>query len=78
MWHPMWDAGWGYGWGFFGLMHLFWWALLVVGAVVLVRGVFGERRGARGDSALQILRERYARGEIDESEYAARRKQLKG
>ena len=78
MWHPMWDAGWAYGWGFFGLMHLLWWALLVAGAFVLFRAVFGDRRGGGGDSALQILRERYARGEIDENEYAGRRRQLKG
>jgi uncharacterized membrane protein len=29
------------------------------------------------DSALDILRERYARGEIDEAEYQARLKQLR-
>jgi putative membrane protein len=74
MWHPMWDSG----WGFFGLMHLVWWALLLAGAVVLLRALFGERHGGRADSALQILRERYARGEIDQAEYDERRKQLKG
>ncbi len=59
--------GWGGG-GFFGLGHLLWWALVVVGVIVLVRwlmrdGVTSVR--ANENRALSILKERYARGEID-------------
>jgi putative membrane protein len=73
-----WDGGWGMGWGWFGLMHVLWWVLLVAGAVVLFRVVLGpDRPSRRHDSALQILRERYARGEIDQAEYAERLKHLK-
>ncbi|HYD76387.1 SHOCT domain-containing protein [Ramlibacter sp.] len=73
MWHPMW--GWDGGWGWFGLMHLVWWVLLLAGAIVLVRALL---RGGkpRQDSALQILRERFARGEIDAAEFDQRRQQL--
>jgi putative membrane protein len=70
-----WDGAWGAGWGWFGLMHLVWWLLLIAGAVVLVRALAGSWRDR--DSALQILRERYARGEIDRTEYEERRKLLK-
>ena len=74
MWHPMW--GWDGGWGFFGLMHLLWWALLIVGAVVLVRALLRSGR-PRHDGALEILRERFARGEIDAAEFDQRSRQLK-
>lgn len=76
MWGHMWgwDGSWGMGWGWFGLAHLLWWLLLIAGAIVLVRALGADRRGR--DSALDILRERYARGEIDQREYEERRKQL--
>lgn len=76
MWGHMWgwDGSWGMGWGWFGLVHLLWWLVLVAGAVVLVRALAGRRSGR--DRAMDILRERYARGEIDRSEYEERRKQL--
>ncbi|WBY01349.1 SHOCT domain-containing protein [Ramlibacter tataouinensis] len=75
MWHSMW--GWDGGWGFFGLMHVLWWVLLIAAAVVVVRALAGSGR-PRHDSALQILRERFARGEIDAAEFEQRSKQLKG
>lgn len=74
MWHSMW--GWDAGWGFFGLMHVLWWVLLIAGAVLVVRALSGGGR-PRHDSALQILRERYARGEIDAAEFEQRSRQLK-
>jgi putative membrane protein len=82
----MWDhmMTWGYGWGrdggWFGLMHLLWLALIVLAIVALVRLGFG--RGARGfsrpeeDRALAILRERFARGEIDKAEFEERKRDL--
>lgn len=67
--------GWGsmMGWGIFGL----WSWLLVVGllAFVLVRLVGGssDRSSSR---ALEILNERYAKGEISTTEYQERKKAL--
>lgn len=76
-WHPMWgDGGWGFGWAFMSLVHVLWWVLLVAGAIVLFRTIVGGRH-RRYDTALDILRERYARGEIDAAEYEERRRQLK-
>lgn len=77
----MWNGGmmeWGGG-GFFGLGHLLWWALLIAGLFVLVR--YLVRTGSGGDDAgrgraLSILRERYARGEIDKAEFDARRRDI--
>lgn len=77
-----WNDGWGYGHmmtgGFF--MILFWGGLIVLG-IVLVRsltndGAGGNRRDTGRSDAVDILRERFAHGEIDEEEYHARRKTL--
>ena len=80
MWNHMWgwDGAGAAGWGWFGLMHLAWWLLLIAGAVVLVRLLSGPRQRGSDDRALDILRERYARGEIDQGEYEQRSKLLRG
>jgi putative membrane protein len=74
MWHRMW--GWDADWGWSGFVHPLWW-LLLFGAALLVARSLSTGGWRRPDSALAILRERYARGEIDEAEYQARLKQLK-
>jgi putative membrane protein len=66
-------AGWGMGFGGPIMMILFW-ALIIVGAVLLVRWLADQSRG--GKSALQILQERYARGEIDKAEFDNRKRDL--
>ena len=83
MWGDMmgWGGGYGGGWAFFGMVHmLLWWVLLILGIAVLLRWLAGGRHGRHlppaEDRALTILRERYARGEIDKAEYEARRKDL--
>ncbi len=80
MWTHMmdWGAGWGAG-AMFGLGHLLAWAVLIALVIVGVRWMLrGEAGGSSGgrDRALSILRERYARGEIDKEEFDARRRDL--
>lgn len=65
---------WGYGGFGFLWMALFW-----VGVILLV--VWAVRRpdesgSLRQGRALEILEERYARGELDADEFTARRQQL--
>lgn len=74
--HMMGGYGFGYGPGFFGvgMMILFW--AIIIGAAVLLARWFVERDRTRGNSALDILKERLARGEIDPEEYEARKKAL--
>jgi len=81
--------GWGYGgygsggYGMMGIagmgMHLIFW----IGAILLVIYLF--RRNAshvhntsigKNNAAMDILRERYARGEIDSEEYQSRKRDL--
>jgi putative membrane protein len=75
-----WGGGWGWGW--FGIVHMvLWWFLIVLGIVVLAKWLFGgggSSRAAGDDRALAILRERFARGEIDKAEFDARRRDLGG
>ncbi len=74
MWGP-WDGGW---WGFgMGLGMLVFLGLIAVGIVLLVRGSAAPSEPRRERSrALEILDERFARGEIDREEYEERRRVL--
>lgn len=64
----------GAGMGF--LMILFW-AVVVIALVLLVSAVFpGRRASSHAKSALEILQERYARGEIDKGRFDAMRRDL--
>jgi putative membrane protein len=77
MWHPAW--GWGHMM-FGGLMMVVFWGTLIVLVVLLVRWLSGGGDGVlrSRSSALQILQERFAKGEIDKAEYEERRKTLLG
>jgi putative membrane protein len=77
MWHSMW--AWDGGWAWFGVAQLLWWVLVIGAAVVLFRSMAGGRRANRPpvDRAFEILRERFARGEIDQGEYDQRVQHLK-
>jgi putative membrane protein len=75
-----------FGWGhmvFSGLMVILFWGGLIVAIVVAVRYLGGSRHGVGGGPAqapprtpLDILKERYARGEIDREEFEERRRAL--
>lgn len=73
--HPMW--GWWGIWGFGMMLFMFlFWALVIVGIVLAIRWAVRQGRPAGADTALEILRERYARGEINRDEFEARRRDL--
>ena len=69
----------GHGWG----MGMGWWwiiGLIIVIAVVwmIVKGMNQNNSASQspGKSALDILKERYAKGEIDKQEFEERKKDL--
>ncbi len=65
------------GYGFGGIFMVLWWVLIIVGIVMLVKWL-SKSAGAEGsgNKALDILKERYARGEIDEQEFKKRKHDL--
>jgi putative membrane protein len=74
--------GWGYGmeW-FWPIIMVVFWVAVIVGIIFLIRWlVISTRTGSRGarseDSALEILKKRYARGEIDKQEFEEKKKDL--
>jgi putative membrane protein len=78
---------WGWGmhpmtwmWGAWGLgmlvMMLAFWGFVIAGIVLAIRW-FATGRSTSTDRALDILRERYARGEINKDEFEAKRKDLR-
>ena len=74
--HPMpWMWGvWGLG---MMLAMLIFWALVITGIVLLIRWFVRTGAPAPRDRALEILRERYARGEIDKNEFEAKQRDLR-
>lgn len=61
-----------------GVMWIFW-ILLIAGIVFIMLNMTkgnNNKPSIENDSPLEILKKRYARGEIDEEEYERRRKEL--
>ena len=78
-----WDGMYGIGGMFMMLMMLLFWALIIVGIVFAVRALAGGPIGPAPrvesrDRALEILKERYAKGEIDTAEYEEKKRALAG
>ena len=76
---PFWSGGF-WGIGLLGMsMRFIFWILLIALVVYLFRKLgtgFRKPAFAGQDEALSILRERYARGEIDSEEYERRKQDL--
>ena len=70
----------GHGFGFGGgFMWLFWILLIIVVVWALKATAFSDRKDGRtNQSPLEILQERFARGEIDEEEFERKRRLLHG
>ena len=74
-----WGSG---GFGIFGMIFiLVFWVLIIAGIVLVVKWLFEQGRSggasaSSGESALDILKKRYARGEIGKEEFEAKKKDL--
>jgi putative membrane protein len=73
-------GNWGMGW--FGMIFMMiFWVLVIVGLVFLIKWLIqttssGKASEKTGSRAIEILKERFARGEIDKAEFEAKKKDL--
>ena len=68
----------GYGWGSMVLIPIAFLVLIAIGAYYLVTGSAGTSRSAsnRSESALEMLKKRYAKGEITREQFLTMRTEL--
>ena len=84
------DYSWGMGpgmmgnWGMggFGMVFMMvFWVLVIVGVVFLIRWLIqaagrGKTAGQEGSGAVEILKQRYARGEINKAEFESMKRDI--
>ncbi|MFZ3018731.1 MAG: SHOCT domain-containing protein [Gallionella sp.] len=74
-WHGF--GGWGMGFGF--VFMLLFWGLVILGIAALIRWLMtqsSQDKRPRDKTPLEIVQERYARGEIDREEYERMKRDL--
>ena len=80
-------SGFGGMGGFGGIVMILFWGLIIVGAILVIRYFTAGHVGAAGPAGgqtphqrdpMEILRERYARGDISTEEFEERKKILEG
>nr|WP_298379424.1 SHOCT domain-containing protein [uncultured Halomonas sp.] len=83
MWNSMMTHMDGYGWGhmfFGGIMMILFWGGIIVFVIWFFRSSGQDDNPRTGfyrrPNALDLLQERYARGEIDKQEYEERKRDL--
>ena len=74
-------GNWGMGW-FGGIFMIVFWILIIVGLILMVKWLMqteekGKENGAIESRAIEILKECYANGEIDKSQFETMKQALR-
>lgn len=59
-----------------GWMMFIWWFLLIALVIVVIRALLNTNKKSSDETPLEILKRRYANGEIDKEEFEKRKKDL--
>jgi putative membrane protein len=65
----------GYSW-FWGILTFLWLTIIILLIILLVRRVSAQTAGKKSTPALDILKERYAKGEIGQEEFEQKKRGL--
>ena len=75
MWSGM--EGMGWGWIGLGLVHMVvFWAVVIFALVALIKWLAGDGRPSFEHRAIDILRARYAKGELTREQFEQMRREL--
>ncbi len=67
-------GGYGYGWS---ILNLVFWLLIIAGTVLLIKWLLEQGKPAStSETALEILKKRYAGGEISKEEFEEMKRDL--
>lgn len=81
-WCPYnWEKGsWMMGWGamvwFMPVLMISFWVMVIIAAIFFIRWMMGHRTSKVEETASDILKKKYARGEINKEEFEQKKKDI--
>ena len=72
----MMDCGWMPMMGLGMVFMVLFWVVVIAGVMYLVRWLMGQGIASRSESSLDILKKRYARGELNKQEFEQMKQDL--